>query len=145
MRFANGTTSAAQLPVSVPLTDSDGSGTDSGGAPFSPAAIAPMLPPPTTPRGQPVNWEGNINSVAVHPQSTPTEGTAAQPFGNFLHEVNEGPAFLHHVSMRCGFPVVSVAVLGLAGYLLGKAAQASPPTLGAYAGALAGYLFRPLD
>jgi len=145
MRFANGTTSAAQLPVSVPLTDSDGSGTDSGGAPFSPAAIAPMLPPPTVPLNQPVNWQGNINSVAVHPQSTPTAGAAAS-FGHYLTEVNEGPAFLRHVSMRgCGFPVVSVLVLGLAGWALGKAAQASPPALGAYAGALVGYLYRPLD
>ena len=141
MRYGNGATTAAQLPVSVPLTSSDGAGTDS--APFLPSAIQPLQPPPTTPRAAPTNWGGSINSVAVGPQSTPTSGAA---FGHFLHEVREGPAFLRHVGMGCGgFPVVSVAVLGLAGWALGKAAQASPPALGAYAGALAGYLFRPLD
>jgi hypothetical protein len=45
----------------------------------------------------------------------------------------------------CGFPLVSVLVLGAAGWAVGKAAQASPPALGAYAGALLGYLYRPLD
>ena len=141
MRYGNGATTGAQLPVSVPLTSSDGAGTDS--APFLPSVLQPLQPPPTTPRAAPTNWGGSINSVAVGPQSAPTSGAA---FGHFLREVREGPAFLRHVGMRgCGFPVVSVLVLGLAGWALGKAAQASPPALGAYAGALAGYLFRPLD
>jgi len=152
MRY-NGAASASQLPAPVPLTISDGSGTDTPGpaAPFMPAAIAPMLPPPTLPRGDPMDWGGSINSVAVHPQSTPTSGTAAQPFGDagagFLYEPAAGPGFLRHVSMHdgCGFPIVSVAVLALAGYALGKAVQTNPPALGAYAGALLGYLYRPLD